>query len=76
MGEKQLLIISIITNTPQFTNDIGDVIRLFYGEGSATDTINSTQGKVIHHHSETNNIWLEYVSVTVEGITTFSAFPT
>ena len=69
MGEKQLLIISIITNTPQFTNDIGDVIRLFYGEGSATDTINSTQGKVIHHHSETNNIWLEYVSVTVEGIT-------
>ena len=55
--------IAVKTQLSAFQNDIGDVIRLFYGEGAAVEAEQTADMRLTHTHSEQNGIWTEHVEL-------------
>ena len=51
--------IAIQTPFEGFTNDIADVVRLFYGEGAAVTVSEAHDAKLVHTHAQENGIWIE-----------------
>ena len=51
--------IAIQTPFEGFTNDIADVVRLFYGEGAAVTMSEAHDAKLTHTHVQENGIWIE-----------------
>ncbi|MBQ8092311.1 MAG: coproporphyrinogen dehydrogenase HemZ [Clostridia bacterium] len=60
--------ILIKTNLPEFQNDIGDVVRLFFGEGTAIYT-GDEENICEHSHSEQAGNWTEQVRFVLDGRT-------
>lgn len=56
--------IAVKTQLPAFQNDIGDVIRLFYGEGAAVEAEQTADMRLTHTHSEQDSMWTECVELT------------
>lgn len=52
--------IAVKTQLPAFQNDIGDVIRLFYGEGAAVEAEQTADMRLTHTHSEQDSMWTEW----------------
>ena len=44
--------IAVQTSLPAFQNDIGDVVRLFYGEGAAVEETQQADARLKHIHEE------------------------
>ncbi len=51
--------IAIQTPFEGFTNDIADVVRLFYGEGAAVTMQDEHDAQLTHTHSEQDGMWTE-----------------
>ena len=51
--------IAVQTSLPAFQNDIGDVVRLFYGEGAAVEETQQADARLTHIHEESNGEWRE-----------------
>ena len=51
--------VQVITPLEQFTNDIADVVRLFYGEGAAVGADEAADARLIHEHTLENGVWQE-----------------
>lgn len=51
--------IAVKTPLPAFQNDIGDVVRLFYGEGAAVEAGQAADAQLDHHHEEQGGQWHE-----------------
>lgn len=49
----------IRTDTPQFLPDLSDVVRLFFGEGSALFTPEGSDATLSHTHAEQDGVWHE-----------------
>ena len=58
--------IAIHTPLEGFTNDIADVIRLFYGEGSAVTPQEAHDAALVHEHEEGGGVWRERVTLKYE----------
>ena len=56
--------IAVKTQLPAFQNDIGDVIRLFYGEGAAVEAEQTADMRLTHTHNEQDGMWTECVELT------------
>ena len=54
----------IVTDEPCFQNDLGDVIRLFFGEGAADE---DGRDILTHTHREENGLWTDTVRLELEG---------
>ena len=51
--------IAIETPLVQFTNDIADVVRLFYGEGAAVTAQEPHDAVLVHMHAQEDGMWTE-----------------
>ena len=51
--------IAIDTPLPAFTNDIADVVRLFYGEGAAVSAGEMCDARLLHTHELKDGAWHE-----------------
>ncbi|MCR4708170.1 MAG: coproporphyrinogen dehydrogenase HemZ [Clostridiales bacterium] len=51
--------IAVFTQLPAFLNDIGDVIRLFYGEGAAVFPESDADAQLFHEHVDVGECWRE-----------------
>ena len=56
--------IAVHTPLTMFQNDIGDVVRLFYGEGAAVDAEETADARLVHMHEETEGQWRETFVLT------------
>ena len=56
--------IAVQTSLPAFQNDIGDVVRLFYGEGAAVEETQQADARLTHIHEESNGEWRETFVLT------------
>ena len=56
--------IAVKTQLPAFQNDIGDVIRLFYGEGAAVEAEQTADMRLTHTHNEQDGMWTECIELT------------
>ena len=56
--------LQITTDEPCFQNDLGDVVRLFFGEGAADD---GGEEKLFHTHREENGIWTDTIRLELGG---------
>ena len=54
----------IVTDETCFQNDLGDVIRLFFGEGAADE---DGRDILTHTHREENGLWTDTVRLELEG---------
>lgn len=54
--------IAVFTPLEGFRNDIGDVVRLFYGEGAAVAQEEAADAQLVHIHEEHDGIWTERFS--------------
>lgn len=63
--------IELTSTTPQFLNDIGDVVRLFYGAESAlyAPAAEACEGQLVHRHAEENGRYVENCVLTLAGET-------
>lgn len=60
--------IAVKTPLTAFQNDIGDVVRLFYGEGAAVEADSEADAWLIHRHEETDGQWREtFVLTNADG---------
>ena len=59
--------IAVRTPLPAFENDIGDIVRLFYGEGAAVSPESEAEAQLIHLHTDTGDRWLESFILRVEN---------
>ena len=59
--------IAVETPLKGFQNDIADVIRLFFGEGSAVEPGENADAQLIHEHEETEGRWRERFVLYIEG---------
>ena len=59
--------IAIHTPLEGFTNDIADVIRLFYGEGSVVTPLDEHDAELVHEHEESGGVWRERVTLKCDG---------
>ena len=62
--------IAISTNVPAFQNDLGDVVRLFFGEGTAVpaaDAEADAAGTLSHLMSEADGVWQSHVTLVLDG---------
>ena len=46
------------------SNDIGDVVRLFYGEGTAVEETQQADARLTHIHEEADGEWRETFVLT------------
>lgn len=58
--------IAVSTPLPAFENDIGDVIRLFYGEGAAVGSMEEADAQLIHEHQDAGDRWQERFTLRLE----------
>ena len=56
--------LQITTDEPCFQNDLGDVVRLFFGEGAAAGVSGDC---LFHTHREENGIWTDTVRLILDG---------
>ena len=56
--------IAVKTPLTAFRNDIGDVVRLFYGEGAAVEEAQSADARLTHIHEEADGLWHETFILT------------
>ena len=56
--------IAVQTSLPAFQNDIGDVVRLFYGEGAAVEETQQADARLTHIHEEADGEWRETFVLT------------
>ncbi|MBR5301803.1 MAG: coproporphyrinogen dehydrogenase HemZ [Clostridia bacterium] len=56
--------IAVQTPFEGFTNDIADVVRLFYGEGAAVTMSEAHDGVLVHTHGQEDNVWVEHFSLS------------
>lgn len=56
--------IAVQTSLPAFQNDIGDVVRLFYGEGAAVEETQQADARLTHIHEEADGEWCETFVLT------------
>ena len=56
--------IAVQTSLPAFQNDIGDVVRLFYGEGAAVEETQQADARLTHIHEEADGEWHETFVLT------------
>ena len=56
--------IAVHTPLPAFQNDIGDVVRLFYGEGAAVEETQQADARLTHIHEEADGEWRETFVLT------------
>ena len=60
--------IAVKTPLTAFQNDIGDVVRLFYGEGAAVEADSEADARLTHTHEETDGQWREtFVLANADG---------
>lgn len=62
----------IRTNVPAFQNDLGDVVRLFFGEGTAVydlaaDSDAAIKGTLSHEQRESGGLWHASVTLNLGG---------
>ena len=55
--------IAVKTPLSAFRNDIGDVVRLFYGEGAAVEEGQTADMRLTHTHIEKDGVWTEHVEL-------------
>lgn len=55
------------TPLPGFANDIGDVVRLFYGEGAAVRPDEPCDARLTHTHALEDGVWRETFALEAEG---------
>ena len=55
--------IAVKTPLSAFRNDIGDVVRLFYGEGAAVEEGQTADMRLTHTHIEKDSVWTEHVEL-------------
>jgi len=58
--------IAVLTPLEGFRNDIGDVIRLFYGEGAAVTETEAFDAQLIHTHEQADGLWTERFILSAE----------
>ena len=63
--------IAIDTPLTQFTNDIADVVRLFYGEGAAVSMQEPHDAELSHTHTLDNGVWIECFALSGGPAATF-----
>ncbi len=51
--------VAVYTPLEGFRNDIGDVVRLFYGEGAAVTAAEEADAQLIHTHETADGQWTE-----------------
>lgn len=51
--------IAVVTPLTEFSNDIGDVVRLFFGEGTAVTEAELHDARLVHTHSVADQRWKE-----------------
>lgn len=56
--------IAIQTPFEGFTNDIADVVRLFYGEGAAVNMMDEHDAELTHTHALEGGMWVEHFSLS------------
>lgn len=56
--------IAVQTSLPAFQNDIGDVVRLFYGEGAAVEETQQADARLTHIHEDADGEWRETFVLT------------
>ena len=56
--------IAVKTPLSAFQNDIGDVVRLFYGEGAAVEVGQEADAQLVHQHDEREGQWHERFVLT------------
>ena len=56
--------IAVKTPLSAFQNDIGDVVRLFYGEGAAVEAGQEADAQLVHRHDEREGQWHERFILT------------
>lgn len=56
--------IAVYTPMTAFQNDIGDVVRLFYGEGAAVTAEEMADAQLVHAHEESEGQWCETFVLT------------
>lgn len=60
--------IAVYTPMTAFQNDIGDVVRLFYGEGAAVTAEEMADAQLVHAHEESEGQWCEtFVLTSMDG---------
>lgn len=59
--------IAVYTPMTAFQNDIGDVVRLFYGEGAAVTAEEMADAQLVHAHEESERQWCETFVLTKHG---------
>lgn len=60
--------IAVYTPFEGFRNDIGDVVRLFFGEGAAVTQTDEADAQLMHMHLEQENgLWTERFVLSVQG---------
>ena len=60
--------IAVYTPMTAFQNDIGDVVRLFYGEGAAVTAEEMADAQLVHVHEESEGQWCEtFVLTSMDG---------
>ena len=57
--------IAVHTRLESFRNDIGDVVRLFFGEGAAVTEAEAADAQLVHVHEQTDGLWTERFALTV-----------
>ena len=56
--------IAVSTPIEGFRNDIGDVVRLFYGEGAAVTPEEQADAHLVHLHKQEDGQWTEHFILT------------
>ena len=59
--------IAISTPLPAFMNDIGDVVRLFYGEGAAVLPGEEADAQLFHSHVDSGDSWHECFILRIDS---------
>ncbi|MBR5224655.1 MAG: coproporphyrinogen dehydrogenase HemZ [Clostridia bacterium] len=59
--------IAVHTPLEGFRNDIGDVVRLFFGEGAAVMENEEAEATLIHLHETEADVWQESFVLTADG---------
>lgn len=59
--------IAVHTPLEGFRNDIGDVVRLFYGEGAAVTETDTAEATLVHSHETQDGNWKETFVLTMDS---------
>ena len=59
--------IAVHTPLEGFRNDIGDVVRLFYGEGAAVAELEAADAHLRHIHVQEDGLWIERFALITSG---------